>query len=166
MAVLTTEQAVRQRVSLLLNSLTTEGSQNALSPIPARVVNLYPGSFVSWDAGCVGQLTVQIVSMSPVLGRAASGIRMPCSVLYWNVVLDIKIFRCIAVVSSQGAAPNPLKITNDGNQLLGDMSTMLRALTSFEWVSSIGDWIPVGPAGQMAGGSWTFTVQIDAIPCL
>jgi hypothetical protein len=165
MAVLTTEQAVQRRVALLLDSLTTAGSLNALSPIPARVVSLYPGSFVSWDAGCIGQLTVQIVSMSPVLGRAAGGIRMPCSVLYWNVVLDIKIFRCIAVVSNQGVPPSTANITKDGNQLLGDMATLLRALTSFEWVSSIGDWIPVGPAGQMAGGSWTFTVQIDAVPC-
>lgn len=143
------------------------GGSCALNPIPQRVIDLYPGDMVAWDGPCMGQLSFRLVSLRPVWQNASGRVTMknPCSISWWEVTIELKIVRCVAVVNNAGTAPSPDQITADGNQLLSDMQQMLSAIEQQNFVYDLQPWVPSGPHGGAAAGSFVFVTRVDPDPC-
>lgn len=140
----------------------------ALSPAPKRVVSIYPGTSVSWDDCCNGQLSFQVNALTPIWQSAGRvSIKNPCTISWWEVQIDVKILRCAATVNSAGVPPSPAQISADGNQLLNDMQNILKALEGSPFsVYNLNPWVPSGPEGGCVGGSFTFMIRCDPDPCV
>lgn len=163
----TTEEQLNGLLSELATALTTDGGACALSPIPKRVIQLYPGAMVAWDNCCDGQLSFQLRSLTPKY-RDANGrisMRSLCAVDWWIAVIEVQIVRCTPSVSSAGAPPTPAAIQSSGTQIIDDMQALLAAFTANTMVYEVGPWTPKGPEGGCVGGSWTFSARLDAAPC-
>jgi len=134
-----------------------------LDPPPSRVVLLTGGQDAVADVAC-GQLTGRVASLTPVYRPNRSG-RLICDVIYWNCTIEVKLFRCVATLSTSGAIPTAAQVQDDGVQQANDMGTMMRAFLAMPWITEAGAWTPLPNQGGAGGGSWTITTPLDALPC-
>jgi hypothetical protein len=166
MTAVSVEEQIEKVVAAITKQLTSEESNCALYPVPKRIIGLYPGDAVAWDTCCDGQLSFRLVSLAPKYltpgGRTAM---TPCSVSWWDVVLEVQLLRCVPTIDSTGKAPTPAKLTESGLGIVRDMETVLKALTGEGNVYAVGQWTPVGPNGGCVGGRWQFTFRADPAPC-
>ena len=137
-----------------------------LDPAPALVYSNYYGQAVPADSPC-GQLSFRLVSAAPNYANGAGrpSMRQPCAVNWWDVALEVKIIRCIPTVDNSGNAPKPAAVKAAADQILADMSAILKTATANPRVYSVGPWVPSIASGSASGGSWTITFRCDAQPC-
>ncbi len=157
------EEQIATRIAALQTALL-EGDC-ALDPAPGRVISNYYGQSVPADEPC-GQLSFRLVSMAPNYQNPAGRVAMkPCAINWWDVAYEVKIVRCVPVVSDQGVAPSPDKIAAAADQIRNDMQQILSTLLAQNWIYAVGPWTPSIALGGGSGGSWTFTFRVDAAPC-
>lgn len=156
-----------ERTTTLLNMLTQEGSPFLMTSVPGIVIPLYPGGTAAAPDGdgsmnC-GQLSLRIVSASPRINSQGgnASIEKPCLVLWWDVLIEVKVFRCAPTITDTGVAPKPADYAAAGEQMLDDMDKIQSALLATGWVFTIGPWTPLGPEGGQFSGSYTFTTRTD-----
>jgi len=137
-----------------------------LDPAPALVYPNYYGQAVPADSPC-GQLSFRFVSAAPKYrdGAGRVSMRQPCAVDWWDVIIEIKILRCIPTIDNGGQAPAPEKVTAAANQIMHDMSQILKTAQANKRIYAIGPWTPAIASGSASGGSWTVTFRADAQPC-
>jgi hypothetical protein len=160
------QDQVERVIAGLVDALTTPGGSCTLEPIPKRVVPLYPGISVAWDACCDGQLSFQIVSMIPKYSeRRGASLKTPCSVDWWAVTVRVDMLRCTPTINDAGQPPTPEAITRSGMQLTSDLGQLVRAFQTRDEVYDVGQWQPIGPDGGCVGGGTTFTFRVDSEGC-
>jgi hypothetical protein len=130
---------------------------------PGRVVKLVPGSEISWDDCCQGQLSARLAGLIPIKGAGANS---PCGIDYWVATGELTMLRCsVALTSEAPYIPPPAVLEAEGSGNLTDSDLMLAVLLSKDWVKSITSWNPVGPnanSGGCRGISWNFTFHLDS----
>jgi hypothetical protein len=137
-----------------------------LDPAPQRVLSNYYGQSVPADLPC-GQLSFRLVSAAPKYansnGRVA--MRQPCAVDWWDVIVEVKIIRCIPTIDDNGEPPAPAKVKAAADQIMHDMSSILKTATANKRVYAVGPWAPSPALGNASGGAWMVTFRADAQPC-
>lgn len=131
----------------------------ALDPTPGRTIYAAPGMSVAHDDCCDGQVWARLVSIGP-LPNADPAKRPgmhPCAMPHFLATIELGVIRCAAVMGNNGKAPSPRQITQDGQQGIADMATLLGVLRCTPDLRSLGAWTPVGPEGGCHGGYWTVT---------
>jgi hypothetical protein len=141
-------------------------ASTALAANPPGRAFVAPGQEVAWDDCCDGQLHVRLISLGPdnaLQTRKASG--QPCGPEFWIATIGLGIVRCAHTVDDEGNAPTPGQISSDANDMTGDLTALLDAITCCIRPTSITGWTPVGPLGGCHGGEWVYTVRIPACDC-
>lgn len=78
------------------------------------------------------------------------------------VDFEVGAIRCFPAADG-GAAPTATEVLLAASQTMDDMSMIRCAVMNTKWDGAsleVGQWVPMGPAGMMYGGVWTFTVTI------
>lgn len=157
-----------QEITAFIAELETQLLEGdcALSPKPQLVYSNYYGQAVPADLPC-GQLSFRLVSAAPNYANGAGrvSLRQPCSVNWWDVVIEVKIIRCIPTVDDNGDAPSPAEVKAAADQILKDMASILKTATGNKRVYGVGPWVPSIALGNASGGSWMVTFRCDAQPC-
>lgn len=130
---------------------------------------IQPGEEVAWDDCCDGQLAVRLISVNPA-PQGAPGAR-PCPPAGWNVTLGVSMVRCVASLKDDGEPPSAEEITQDGIDVVGDMTLIqiaidcvTRARPEVQRLELLG-WTPLGPAGGCAGGEWRLHMFVPSCAC-
>ncbi len=157
-AILAVMQELRDAV---LGNLTTAGGKT-----PKRVITAVPGTQIVWDDCCDGLLGIRMAGMRPRLNDTArANLRMPCSILYWDVDLEVSLLRCAAVVNDAGVAPSAAVLSAEGQSNLTDLRAVLQAVKNHPLAYSVSPVQPQGPQGGCGGWAITTTVRINDEPC-
>lgn len=138
--------------------------ENGLSSPPGMTI-VQPGSDVADDGNCQGQLWIRVVDATPIFKKNVPGV---CPYGY-QITVAVGIFRCIATINDRGRAPSPDQITMDGINAVTDMVEIARSLQCLEPAdidsnvqkANVGNWTPLGPEGNRAGGEWQYVIQTD-----
>lgn len=79
------------------------------------------------------------------------------------VDFEVGAIRCFPTADG-GAAPTATEVLLASGQTMDDMAAIRCAVMNTKWPGAsleVGQWVPMGPAGMMYGGVWTFTVTVD-----
>lgn len=136
-----------------------ETAYNGLTVKPGRSV-VVAGNNVAWDDCCDGQLSVRVVTVTPIYkGSPMNG----CPV-GTEMVLGVGIVRCISTLDDRGMPPTEAEMMEDGSVMLRDMRELGNALQCVTvpgaLASWMGEWTPLGAMGGCAGGEWEFRVRL------
>lgn len=134
----------------------------ALDPAPEATV-IQPGLEVAWDSSC-GLLWVRLSEAVPyyTTGRTSGSpvSRCPVGIDY---MLGVGVNRCVASLDNAGRPPTAQQISDNGAQAARDVEALYDALR--DWTppemgtSRLGQWLPLGPEGGVAGGEWMLHVR-------
>lgn len=163
--------------SLVLKGILSAAASalNAERRSPGRT-ELTPGTLPAWDDCCEGQLylrTIEIFpsgSPFPAIDTQQRGVGVACSINMLAVHLGLGVIRCAATLDDNGAAPSPQAVTDDADEMLDDMATLLDVIActapTIPGVQQlkIDRWTPQGVEGGCHGGEWGFYIAVD--PCL
>lgn len=149
------------QVKNLMTDIVTS-SVNLLSPRPSRAILIAPGESMAWDDCCEGQVWARLTSLAPLPSNtpAQRPGANPCAIPSFLGTFELGIVRCAATVNDRGQAPSPFQITEDGEQSINDMTTLLGILRCRDDLRSLIGWIPQGPEGGCHGGYWQFTTLV------
>lgn len=144
-----------------LAAITNEIYKN-LTKKPARV-HLYNGQAAPIDESCAGQLWARVVSITPVLSTNG------CVVVHNEIIIEIGLARCVAVLDEQGEAPQPYEITHDTLGALTDTAEIAQTVQTLaptlqEKDNTISDihiesWNPLPTLGGYGGITWNLKMK-------
>lgn len=144
-----------------LAAITNEIYKN-LTKKPARV-HLSNGQAAPIDESCSGQLWARLVSVTPVLSTNG------CVVVYNEIIVEVGLARCVAVLDDQGEAPQPYEITHDALQALTDTAEIANTIQTLaptlqEKDNTISDihldsWNPLPTLGGYGGITWNLKMK-------
>lgn len=133
---------------------------------PSRILHLAAGESVAWDECRAGQLSARVSALTPHRSASARPATFnPCTVDYWSVTVEILLLRCAPTIASNASFPPAATLTKSGNEVLGDVGSILATLVTLDFVDDVPTWTPRGPAGGCVGTMWTFTMKVDSPPC-
>lgn len=164
---------------LLLDCLMAQ-LEHTVGGIPARSA-FYPGEEIApMDETCAGQAAVRLYRIFPTTGRFAQQQTAPkeCGTASgYAVSYEMTVYRCAAVIDSNGRAPSPAALLENVRVQLDDAAAMRRALNccfapalaskpySGTTVFLEDDYYPIGPAGDGLGGRQRTTIQVYEPGC-
>lgn len=143
---------------------------------PPGRVELSPGNLPAWDDCCEGQLYIRVLEIFPSgapfpeFDSDQKGAAGKCAIKLMAVHLGLGMIRCAHTLDDDGHAPTPEEVTEDGDEMLDDMQTLLDVivceLESIKGVMKVklDRWSPQGVQGDCHGGEWAFFIAMD--PCL
>ena len=144
----------------LCEKLTSEGAG------PTCWCGLWHGEVVSWDycdecsSTACGMGYVRLANAFPYETFPAPAVSLRC---YLPLAYHIEVgaLRCFPTMEEGGALPPPAAITEASLLTLADMRAMHNALMCCGLDIAVEAYIPVGPAGNCAGGYWTGYIVLD-----
>jgi len=124
---------------------------------------IVPGELVAWDEECGGQLWVQIIEGGPysrfpvVETDLQGGCVKPTAIR-----CGIGILRCqtgLDRLDRPTQYPTADQQTTDAETMVCDAAKLREVLCEYD--VAVEGWRPLGPAGGMFGGLWTFWVAAE-----
>lgn len=131
--------------------------------VPGRVF-LTPGLQVPWDDCDGGLVAVRVIRIAPRMPQGAQpvGPNPMAQASGWVMRAAVQIVDCVATVDDLGNPPETSAVTAEAGIIWEAAEKALCALLldlPKEYRCRIIEWVPLGPAGGMAGGEWVFEVE-------
>lgn len=121
-------------------------------------VNLLPGQLPMWTS--VDMAWVRLVNAYPstTFPQQRVGDDNCAAPLAYGV--EVGIIHCIPGVGNRGQAPTAATLEEITVQILQDMEDIKEALRCClpGWLLILGTWTPIGPTGNVVGGTWQMQI--------
>lgn len=157
--------AVEDRLLALATCLCAEITDHPVTP-DVCFCGVVPGEETAYDytgdcTNACGMAWVRLVTAYPstVIGEA-SGQPGNCSHML-GMDVEVGILRCIEGPDEQGNPPSPDQMLAASMWQWEDMTTIRRAILCCQGSKDflLGAYVPIGPQGNLVGGSWTVSMQ-------
>ena len=130
---------------------------------------ILPGAEVAWDytgtcddEGNCGMAWVRLIAAYPssVIGQPSEQPGNCSSLIGMDV--EIGILRCVSMPEDDGTPPPAVDLQADAALQIADAMALRKAATCCapEKDFVLGAYVPIGPAGGLAGGMWTMSLQV------
>lgn len=146
------------------------GLNHVLQVVNARLeaphAFIAPGGEVAHDHCCDGMVAIRVPRIAPRVPPGGPGRHVApdpmAEVSAWVVTFGVQHVRCVAVVDDYGQAPADAVVHADGEAVLKDAATIMKALmcdVDSKYRLRVLEWTPLGPSGGCAGGEWQAQIE-------
>jgi hypothetical protein len=121
-------------------------------------VSLLPGQLPLWTS--LDMAWVRLVGAYPSTRFPQQRIDSDSCAAPLAYQIEIGIIHCVPTVGNRGQAPMAEALENLAVQILQDMEDIKMALRCClpGWDILLNTWTPIGPTGNVVGGSWQATI--------